>query len=140
MRNVRFKAFDKKSGVVVEVVIIDYDQEAVCVRYKDDLYWVDFKDIELMQNTGLKDKSGVEIYEGYIVKTELLADPLINKKEIYYGVAIYSEEDAMYLLNVKLIKRNGTRFKKNYKVALKHYKNEVVGNIYENPDFFTKQK
>ncbi len=132
MRDIKFRAFDKKSGVVAEVVTIDYDQDAVCVRYEDDLYWVDFKDIELLQYTGLKDKNDVEIYEGDVIK--------VGRSNSYFDndIAKVVFEDGCFLLKTVKLKY---KIKEHF---IKDFKNrgwyKIIGNIYENPELLEDNK
>lgn len=77
------------------------------------------------QYTGLKDKKGVEIFEG-----DILFHPLQGKRKVFYP---YSETVASYgLRNVD--NGMGSTLKDAHRVW------EIIGNIYENPELDTLRK
>ena len=72
---------------------------------------------DLMQYTGLKDKNGVEIYQG-----DLLHNP--HDKNYCYAI-VWNEDKAGFGLGTD---------DENLKPYQVHEFWEVIGNIYENPD------
>ncbi|WP_339066745.1 YopX family protein [Fusobacterium animalis] len=114
MREIKFRAWHKEKKIMGEVLGIDILHKEIFFSNEDvDCYeHTDFKNIELMQYTGLKDMMEKEIYEGDIL-FEILG-------EEYF----------------KVIFENGSYRAENeeYSLDLSEYAHfcEIVGNVYEN--------
>ncbi len=116
----RYRAWDswRKRMSVVDRIYIDTEG----VRLYDDFgeYWRNFRDIELMQSTGLKDKNGKEVFIGDIIKCTrgCLHEVYIEKE---YGGTYFGGMPAVYLKGM----REGYAWTEH---------EEIIGNIYENPE------
>lgn len=115
----RFRAWDKEFNLMSVVTRLDYWSEIVEMS-DGELYIQKLDKIELMQSTGLKDKNGKEIFEGDVV---LVLDSTYT--------VFYDNEKGSYRL-----KPHDDRWNVDYMSNFSHGGNfEVVGNIYENPEF-----
>lgn len=125
-REIKFRAWDKalKTMSYSPLHSIGFDGK---------LYYgnADFKDypVELMQFTGLHDKNGKEIWEGDIVKCQQgCSHEVMWDKEI--GGTFGGGMPGWYLKG--LIKSGGRGYAWTGE-------EEIIGNIYENPELLTPQ-
>ena len=119
MREIKFRAWHKEKKIMGEVLGIDILHKEIFFSNEDvDCYeHTDFKDIELMEYTGLKDKNNKEIYEGDIVTLHNSKYKVIfNSKEA--GFVLRDDE---FEMNIPFTNNNNKRM-------------EIIGNIYENPE------
>jgi len=123
MREIKFRAWDKKENKMQQVAQILYGHEAsnypLSVDFFRSVKSRSIKDIELMQYTGLKDKNGVEIYEGDIVMIydarESESFPMFSEKVIFEKGKFMTEgEFDLYDTD--------------------NYSYELIGNIFENKE------
>ena len=124
MRTIKFRVWDEQDPKMYnDASVMCYDGvmwaswgEGTCELELSDH---DEQGVHLMQYTGLKDKSGVEIYEGDIV-----IDPMSVEDSL---IAIIYEEDQF-----------GGYMRDKYKswIAASELEaaGEVIGNIHENPE------
>ena len=92
MDNLKFKAFIKDENKVVDVKELSFKYDEVV--YESGRYTEvrSFKDVELIQSTGLKDILGDDIYEGDIVKVLVEDDsPKIMSGKMYTGIVAYNQ-------------------------------------------------
>ena len=145
MREIKFRAWLKEKKIMGEVLGIDILHKEIFFSNEDvDCYeHTDFKNIELMQYTGLKDKNNKEIYEGDVLKLihtgiKISADRLEDLKR-FVGIIKYENGIFKIVRTEKSLiesKYFEMEQKKVYEIFIysKLYDLEVVGNIYENPE------
>lgn len=83
----------------------------------------DFKDVILMQSTGLKDKNGKEIFEGDVVR-QVRTQPT-TENETITGVVTMLEGTWLIMNDCEQLAS---------KLWSETDENEIIGNIYENPE------
>ena len=116
-REIKFRAYIKDEGRLLNVNLIDFDDEYVRVwdEYgENEEEWL-FKDCELMQYAGLDDINGKPIYENDIVEFEL---GLIRTK----AEVVYSRSQFTVNMNSVMSRSLGA------------YSVKVIGNKFQNPE------
>ena len=134
MREIRFRAWSEDIREMIQVARLDIKEETI--HYENgikslnreqelDFWW---KPYVLMQYTGLKDKNGVEIYEGDIVET-------VYNGEVFAGVVVYDLSEVDFKVT-----DGKEKYGRNFQYLAGNDENEVIGNIYENPELLESKK
>lgn len=117
----KFRAWDKHGREMKDVTtleFVDNKLDYVCFDYNEVGLLPD--NVILMQSTGFKDKNGVEIFDGDVVKYILPHQLLISVFKINRARSgVWRMDNAIY--GRELWEANLEKF-------------EVIGNIYENPE------
>lgn len=133
MNEIKFRAYNKRTQKMYKVLVIFFYQKIVKLSGLDGKgksFLEQFDDVVLMQYTGLKDKNGVEIFEGdYVVGVQYLTTSPNVPFEIR-GVVRYSERNTMFYIGDK----NKGHDMFMHSLGSTPYILEVIGNIYENSD------
>ena len=123
MREIRFRALapDKKGNLKwFDDVITDGQEVWIQTKHQGIGYLKEIK--ELVQYTGLKDKNGVEVFEGDVVSYDLGID---GEKPENYKIIFDNKQCAYFLFPL----RDGARLRHFTYSAQSNC--EVIGNIYE---------
>lgn len=123
MKELKIKAWLKKEKKMVSIIGIDFNYEYIKYTEDDNLFnenykTAEFKNIELLQFTGLKDNGGQELYEADVIKFNDGIDDI-------YGLISYDDEDGTYRVSYENITEHLSEREGDF---------EIVGNIFENPD------
>lgn len=121
----KFRAWMKSLKWMCDVTNISFDSKLVDICQQGDTercteISVEFDEIELMQSTGLFDRNGKEVFVGDIVKcTRGCSHEVYLEKE--YGGTFIGGMPAIYLKGLL----SGYAWTED---------EEIIGNIYENPE------
>ena len=113
----KFKAFLKDTKKIVDVEIIFFE---LCIVKLTNNEFYQFEDIILMQSTGVYDKRGFEIFEGYIVK-------IIYDGKLFIGVVVYDLGEADFKAT-----NNHEDYGNNFQYLTVGESIEVIGDIHKN--------
>ena len=138
----KFRAWDKENDRMVypstEDVCFELDDDGINIfdlwgEYPED-HVFPLLDSVIMQSTGLKDKNGVEIFEGDLVKQfsniNKFTDDFAEDIEPTYGTTSIVRDGACFKTTFKglpslVLNQNGGSMAEHM---------EVIGNVWENPN------
>ena len=127
----KFRAWHIHRQIMCEVIRIDFEQEIVTLDLEtddDEYYWMEtdwnFSDVEIMQYTGCRDKNGIEIYEGDVIKDKYDKIWLV---QWYVGA---------FVITNKIPDSDGqtSTYSHFSNVSNHHFYFEVIGNMLNNPE------
>ncbi|HCB27662.1 YopX family protein [Enterococcus lactis] len=126
----RFRAWDKRKSVMREVAVLHFTKggKVNSIEYwktPSELKSYHVRNLVLMQSTGMKDKNGVDVYQGDIIRcTRGCPHEVIWLEK--YGGTFFGGMPAWYLSGLS----NGYSWTG---------REEVIGNIYENSELLEEQ-
>jgi len=119
MREIKFRAWDTEDKEMTYIEDWYWYEEQLVHDVKEGVANGLYRKYQLMQYTGLKDKNGVEIYEGDIIKGMLTLE----------GGDCYDFTDTVSYIAPEFLCDNNADF------PLTQYETlEVIGNKFENPE------
>lgn len=122
----KFRAFLIEAKTMHNVLAIDFSRNMYCLQIGKATIgeWFWFREIELMQSTGLKDKNGVEIFEGDVVS--------LTEGECSYSGIVVRDYYEFYIKGI------GSRDCFDFQDVSNTFDGttslEVTTNIYKNPE------
>nr|DAN36566.1 MAG TPA: YopX protein [Caudoviricetes sp.] len=123
----KFRAWKKAGKELGRVgqITFELDGSVSCVLFKGKFldFNVPINEIVLMQSTGLKDKNGKEIFEGDVVR-QVRTQPT-TENETITGVVTMIEGTWLIMNDCEQLAS---------KLWSETDENEIIGNIYENPE------
>ncbi|EOA3406123.1 YopX family protein [Enterococcus hirae] len=126
----KFRAWDKRENTMRDVAVLHFTKggKVNSIEYwktPSELKSYHVRNLVLMQSTGLKDKNGVEIFEGDLVEHD---DNLNGDWETFEACEVVYDKDYAQFC-----------FKWDAGNFLTDYRNlNVIGNIYENPELLER--
>lgn len=145
MREIKFRAWGKKTHNMGNVITLIYPYgggfDEVKMSHNGSSIWVKGDEVEIMQYTGLKDRHGVEIYEGDLVRSfsniNKKSDPHLSATEPTYRTSSVEFYNGAFRLTCDEFP-HGCGILNNYVGAMAEDL-EVIGNIYQNPELLKKE-
>ena len=127
-REIKFRAWDKNKRTMLYPCLIEFygaRDSLTGIQYYSGIlgktrHYVHKWNIELMQYTCLKDKNGVEIYEGDIIYFMTVQD---DKRQFRKGTVHWSEPDGRWKVDYW-----------SFGTEIYFSKVKIIGNIWEHPE------
>ncbi|HHZ7162850.1 TPA: YopX family protein [Enterococcus faecalis] len=116
----KFRAYVKEANKTYEITEIDFGDEQLKTELGD---WWSFDEVEIMQSTGVKDKNGVESWEGnYLIKEGCWR----------FFIKRIENEGCLMAVPVNSVQKTNWKPVSVKELLDKGYVND--SNIYENPE------
>lgn len=140
----KFRAWDRLRKRISVVDRIYFDTEGVQLRDDGGLYWRHFREVILMQSTGLKDKNGKAIFEGDVLEIQGIKmivrfgsyDYIETSKSGNHTLGIMCDGLGFYVecLNISAPDRISPFEPEILKAG------KIIGNIHKNPKLLEEEE
>lgn len=135
MRQIKFRAWDKRNNKMCDVYELKFMQEKI--RLEIDNIFIHISNVEIMQKLSLIDFDGNHIYEG-----DILEKVVFDGQEYVLESVVVWDCDGFCLKTTQ--HHDQSKIGGMYSLPYKHKRQidmpKVIGNIYENPELLKIRK